>query len=78
MYLSQCSTYVRADQSVLAAADMSSVLRVVTVLGKRLSPRGQPEAELVDRCAAAARVARAGQEDSSASKSCIRITSEGL
>ena len=52
---------IRADQSVLAAGGMSSVLRVVTVLGKRLSPRGQPEAELVDRCAAAARVARAGQ-----------------
>ena len=45
---------------------MSPVLRVVTVLGKRLSPRGQPEAELVDRCAAAARVARAGQVDSEA------------
>ena len=40
---------------------MSSVLRVVTVLGKRLSPSGQPEAELVDRCATAARGARAGR-----------------
>ena len=45
---------------------MSSVLRVVTVLGKRLSPSGQPEPELVDRCATAARVARAGQADSEA------------